>query len=52
MKLLGLKSKVRFENNNATVVDITNRGILLLRDSGGTVEITLAEAEDLEVVEV
>ncbi len=47
MKILGLKSKVRFENHDATVVDITTKGVELLRDSGGTVEITLAEAEDV-----
>ena len=52
MKVLGIKSKVRFENHDATVVDITTKGVELLRDSGGTVDITLAEAEGLEVLEV
>jgi len=52
MKILGLKSKVRFENHDATVVGITTKGVELLRDRGGTVKITLAEAGDLEVLEV
>ena len=52
MKILGLKSKVRFANDAATITSITTKGLTLLKDKGGTVEMTLVEAEDLEVLEV
>ena len=38
--------------NTATVTSITTKGLTLLKDKGGTVEMTLAEAEDLEVLEI
>jgi hypothetical protein len=46
MKILGLKSKVRFANDAATITGITTKGLTLLKDKGGTVEMTFAEAED------
>ncbi len=52
MKVLGIESKVKFENRDAIVVGITTKGVELLRDSGGTVEITLAQAENLKVLKV
>jgi hypothetical protein len=52
MKVLGFNSKVKFENHGATVVGITTKGVELLKDSGGTVKITLAQAENLKVTKV
>jgi hypothetical protein len=46
MKILGLKSKVRFANDAATVTSITTKGLTLLKDKGGTVEMTFTEAEE------
>ena len=52
MKVLGFNSKVKFENHDATVVGITTKGVELLKNSGGTVRITLAQAENLKVTKV
>jgi len=46
MKILGLKSKVRFANDAATITSITTKGLTLLKDKGGTVEMTFTEAEE------
>ena len=46
MKILGLKSKVRFANDAATITGITTKGLTLLTDKGGTVEMTFAETEE------
>ena len=45
MKILGSNSKVSLDNNAATITSITTKGLTLLKSSGGSVEMTLSEAE-------
>lgn len=46
-KILGLKSKVAIAGSKATVTGITAKRLTLLKDKGGYIQITLAEADEL-----